>query len=228
MHKLPKPNLALLKALTEFLLGIVNNSDVNKMTVRNVGIVFAPTLNIPAPVFATFLTEFDSIFGSPADSASAQTVELGVNPSLAPEDIRSPRHQMFSDIPTPAYNQTSFQGSESGKDTGPGHRNVHPQVDTGFVPMQYTYEPHPYKTEPTDYNHANGGQSSITRMLAPGMENGQSMKAKRRESSLLFMDPNNRRHSTILSFADTKSTLHIASDIPLKWDFCKLTRSFYQ
>lgn len=70
VHKLPKPNFALLRALSQFLIVIVNNSDVNKMTVRNVGIVFAPTLNIPAPVFSLFLTDFDSIFGEAPDSTS--------------------------------------------------------------------------------------------------------------------------------------------------------------
>jgi len=35
------------------------------MTVRNVGIVFSPTLNIPAGVFSLFLLEFPSIFIKP-------------------------------------------------------------------------------------------------------------------------------------------------------------------
>lgn len=60
---LPEANLTLLKYLISFLIRIINNSDVNKMTVRNVGIVFSPTLNIPAPVFATFLQNFEAIFG---------------------------------------------------------------------------------------------------------------------------------------------------------------------
>ncbi|KAH6854184.1 hypothetical protein B0I37DRAFT_388295 [Chaetomium sp. MPI-CAGE-AT-0009] len=35
--------------LISFLIKIIDHSDVNKMTIRNVGIVFSPTLNIPAP-----------------------------------------------------------------------------------------------------------------------------------------------------------------------------------
>lgn len=35
VHKLPRPNRALLQALSEFLLSIVSNADVNKMNVRN-------------------------------------------------------------------------------------------------------------------------------------------------------------------------------------------------
>jgi len=66
--RLPQPNATLLKYLISFLIKIIDNSDVNKMNVRNVGIVFSPTLNIPAPVFAMFLQNFEAIFGiNPAD-----------------------------------------------------------------------------------------------------------------------------------------------------------------
>ena len=35
------------------------------MSVRNVGIVFSPTLNIPAPILTAFLQEFEAIFSTP-------------------------------------------------------------------------------------------------------------------------------------------------------------------
>jgi RalA-binding protein 1 len=35
VNRLPRPNRVLLQALSEFLLRIVNNADVNKMNVRN-------------------------------------------------------------------------------------------------------------------------------------------------------------------------------------------------
>ncbi|KAL2270245.1 hypothetical protein VTJ83DRAFT_2429 [Remersonia thermophila] len=60
---LPQANAALLKYLIAFLIKIIDHADVNKMTVRNVGIVFSPTLNIPAPVFAMFLQNYEAIFG---------------------------------------------------------------------------------------------------------------------------------------------------------------------
>ncbi|KAG5929471.1 hypothetical protein E4U53_002437, partial [Claviceps sorghi] len=73
---LPLVNATLLKYLIAFLLRIINNSDVNKMNVRNVGIVFSPTLNIPAQVFAMFLQSYQGIFGiDPAE------YELPVFPS---------------------------------------------------------------------------------------------------------------------------------------------------
>ncbi|KAL6403137.1 putative Rho-type GTPase-activating protein 2 [Ilyonectria robusta] len=63
VQRLPQANGTLLKYLIGFLIKIINNSDINKMTVRNVGIVFSPTLNIPAPVFAMFLQNYEDIFG---------------------------------------------------------------------------------------------------------------------------------------------------------------------
>ena len=58
------------------------------MSVRNVGIVFSPTLNIPAPVFAMFLTEFDAIFSDEPDDDSATPPEMSAAEPLTPEDIR--------------------------------------------------------------------------------------------------------------------------------------------
>ncbi|EOO04344.1 hypothetical protein UCRPA7_118 [Phaeoacremonium minimum UCRPA7] len=67
VQRLPQANGTLLKYLIAFLIKIINNANVNKMTVRNVGIVFSPTLNIPAPVFAMFLQNYEGIFGIEAE-----------------------------------------------------------------------------------------------------------------------------------------------------------------
>jgi hypothetical protein len=108
VHKLPIANFELLRHLSSFLIEVVDNAQSNKMTVRNVGIVFAPTLNIPAPLIAFFLTDFLDIFGSPLDEASSPIHEIRVNNNhLGDDAIRSPRRQMFSDLPTPAYNETN-------------------------------------------------------------------------------------------------------------------------
>lgn len=62
MSQLPIANYSLLRALTAHLILIVQNSNVNKMTMRNVGIVFSPTLGIPAGVFSLMLGEFNRVF----------------------------------------------------------------------------------------------------------------------------------------------------------------------
>ncbi|GBE86392.1 predicted protein [Sparassis crispa] len=59
---LPIANYSLLRALTAHLILIVQNAHVNKMTMRNVGIVFSPTLGIPAGVFSLMLGEFKRVF----------------------------------------------------------------------------------------------------------------------------------------------------------------------
>lgn len=59
---LPLANYSLLRALTAHLILIVQNAPTNKMTMRNVGIVFSPTLGIPAGVFSLMLGEFNRVF----------------------------------------------------------------------------------------------------------------------------------------------------------------------
>jgi len=59
---LPLANYSLLRALTAHLILIVQNANINKMTMRNVGIVFSPTLGIPAGVFSLMLGEFNRVF----------------------------------------------------------------------------------------------------------------------------------------------------------------------
>ncbi|KAF9054319.1 hypothetical protein BJ165DRAFT_1399570 [Panaeolus papilionaceus] len=77
---LPLANYSLLRALTAHLILIVQNSNVNKMTMRNVGIVFSPTLGIPAGVFSLMLGEFNRVFNVDAgqDGGGEQLLD---NPS---------------------------------------------------------------------------------------------------------------------------------------------------
>lgn len=176
VHKLPEPNFELLRAISAFLIEVVSESDTNKMNVRNVGIVFAPTLNIPAPVFSMFLKDFDSIFDSIFDNQPSERNELPLDRSLSPGDIRSPRHQTFSDVSTPSYQQTSFQ------DPGTSSDSTRMSNNTGFMPMQPSYD-HNKPRGPS------GPYSSLNGMLLPNSsDDTRSAKTKRRESSMLFMD----------------------------------------
>lgn len=199
VHKLPKPNWALLRALSAFLIGIINNSDVNKMSVRNVGIVFSPTLNIPAPVFAMFLTEFDAIFSEEPEDTTATPPEVSVTEPLTPEDIRSPRRQMFSDIPTPSYTQDSFPVMQQfappqQKQPYPSYEQTlgsYPEHDTGLIPLQPSYE----TSTSFSANPSLTTQSSAGSVTMPGPDgvtarkpgSDSAAKARRRESSMLLM-----------------------------------------
>jgi RalA-binding protein 1 len=190
VHRLPSANYNLLKTLAEYLLHVVNNADKNKMSIRNVGIVFSPTLNIPAPVFAVFLTDFATVFGKQA--VQHQHTPSADSDELSPEDIRSPRRQMFSDLPTPAYNQSfSRDPNDRGMHAAPGNL----VADTGFTPVQQSYnainhgpqtngrqQQLPHLVQQSSQNAEYG---SLNRMLAP--DNAISAKAKRRESSMIFL-----------------------------------------
>ena len=196
VNKLPKPNFTLLRALSAFLISITNNSEINKMSMRNVGIVFSPTLNIPTPVLSMFLHEFEAIFSEPPEDTTVPTFEVTASEPLTPEDIRSPRRQMFSDIPTPSYTQEAFS-----KNARQFPMNNQPNLayeqnsldsqtthDAGFIPLQPAYE--------TLSLH----QGSMT---VPGPEYavarprnlppGGPAKARRRESSMLMMGPGPRQ-----------------------------------
>jgi RalA-binding protein 1 len=76
---LPVANYSILRALTAHLILIVQNSSVNKMTMRNVGIVFSPTLGIPAGVFSLMLGEFNRVFNVDMDEVGDTTAEEGAD-----------------------------------------------------------------------------------------------------------------------------------------------------
>ncbi|TIB00265.1 hypothetical protein E3P94_01779 [Wallemia ichthyophaga] len=59
---LPIANYALLRALVSHLTDVVSSEEINRMSLRNVSIVFSPTLGIPAPLFGLLLTEFKYVF----------------------------------------------------------------------------------------------------------------------------------------------------------------------
>ncbi|ORZ06908.1 hypothetical protein BCR42DRAFT_383630 [Absidia repens] len=64
---LPLSNYTLLRTLSAHLIHIVQNAGINKMTLRNLGIVFSATLGIPAVIFNLFLTEFEYVFWTKQD-----------------------------------------------------------------------------------------------------------------------------------------------------------------
>lgn len=111
------------------------------------------------------------------DEADSPVSNHDSREAAVPTDLRSPRKQMFSDLPTPAYNQTTFQsfGAMQGNDTGmapmqPTYASYQmaPQGDSGFGSLNEALRsPNPYGSA------ANGASSS------------RETKAKRRESGML-------------------------------------------
>ncbi|KAJ1768747.1 Rho GTPase activating protein [Coemansia sp. RSA 1843] len=62
VSELPIANYTLLRALTAHLIRIVQEANTNRMTLRNIGIVFSPSLGIPVSVFSLLMVEFEYIF----------------------------------------------------------------------------------------------------------------------------------------------------------------------
>ncbi|GAB7337649.1 hypothetical protein MBLNU457_g2944t1 [Dothideomycetes sp. NU457] len=154
VNRLPRPNRELLEQLTAFLREIVDNEQLNKMSVRNVGIVFSPTLNIPAPLITLFVTDHATIFGAPMDISAMRppplrsqsntplASPLGIMPPprLPQQDIRSPRSQNFPNQPTPTYNQSgSFPNLTSYGSMQQLSRNT--QDAAAYMQMQQAYTP---------------------------------------------------------------------------------------
>lgn len=174
------------------------------MTMRNVGIVFSPTLNIPTPVLSMFLAEFDAVFRESLEATTIPSLEVTASEPLTPEDIRSPRRQMFSDIPTPSYTKDTFSASNSqlshSYEQTPGNHMMG-AGDTGFIPLQPAYET---TTSQVSQVTVPGPEYAVVRPrnLPPGGD----AKARRRESTMLLMGPSQRKSSLPMMSSDNGRT----------------------
>ncbi|WWD21701.1 hypothetical protein CI109_106187 [Kwoniella shandongensis] len=87
VSELPPPNYALLRALTAHLILIVRNAALNKMTLRNIGIVFSPTLGIPAGIFSELVSHFGQIFDADDEvNAGSEREDAGESSGLGALD----------------------------------------------------------------------------------------------------------------------------------------------
>ncbi|CAO3590290.1 unnamed protein product [Absidia cylindrospora] len=112
---LPLSNYTLLRTLSAHLIHIVQNAGVNKMTLRNLGIVFSATLGIPAVIFNLFLTEFEYVFWTKQDHnqpilppISTPTADTDTLPSFQLKQSNEPT------LSTTKNTDTSYESSSSG------------------------------------------------------------------------------------------------------------------
>jgi RalA-binding protein 1 len=171
-----------------------------------VAIVFAPTLNIPAPLIQLFLTDYTAIFGEPVEEHHSPVKEITVSASPQGDGIRSPRHQMFSDLHTPAYNQTGF-----GQPV-PGFQPLPPQNQ---AVNRNTYSPHPQQYANNGYNmpaiyhlQSNGGESYGSLDAMSQSSSSTNSKKNRRESSMMGVNLGlmNQRQTSRQTLRDTSSS----------------------
>ncbi|KAF8739012.1 RhoGAP protein, partial [Rhizoctonia solani] len=123
ISQLPLANYSLLRALTAHLILIVQNSNVNKMTMRNVGIVFSPTLGIPAGVFSLMLNEFNRVFSVEAEGAPAPVEEAGLTVPPVAEATSSTRGKRGATDPS-RRNSRSYNEAHADKLLGLAGRSL--------------------------------------------------------------------------------------------------------
>ncbi|CAE6458876.1 unnamed protein product [Rhizoctonia solani] len=123
ISQLPLANYSLLRALTAHLILIVQNSNVNKMTMRNVGIVFSPTLGIPAGVFSLMLNEFNRVFSVEAEGGLAPVEEAGLTVPPPPEATSSTRGKRGATDPS-RRNSRSYNEAHADKLLGLAGRTL--------------------------------------------------------------------------------------------------------
>lgn len=119
--ELPPANYTLLRAFISHLILIVKNAAVNKMTLRNIGIVFSPTLGIPAGIFYELVSRFGAIF----DDAGVEELPLD---GPAPATLGVPEEEQAG---TNLAKRNSMLYHQGGADTllGLGGRALDPATE---------------------------------------------------------------------------------------------------
>ena len=78
-NKIPRANLSLMYSLFELLNRIADNSKYNKMNLRNLCIVFSPTLNIPVVMLQPFIVDFKCIFKGEEPTPDQEREQIDVH-----------------------------------------------------------------------------------------------------------------------------------------------------
>ncbi|CUS20474.1 LAQU0S01e07404g1_1 [Lachancea quebecensis] len=88
--KISKESYSLMFALFELLVKINQKNQINKMNLRNLCIVFSPTLNIPVSVLQPFIVDFDCIFKNEEPISDSQREQVDIEaPSAVLKEINS-------------------------------------------------------------------------------------------------------------------------------------------
>jgi RalA-binding protein 1 len=143
VNRLPRPNRVLLEALSEFLLSIVNNADINKMNVRNgkpsPQILAVHSRSLTSSSRHCLCTDFERPWSADL------FLRRGPSQHLRPghgriRDVRKPlRKQQRWAIRRPSFS-TQNDVSELA-DTQPAHIPVH-RLSPKLRPQRYRHDPH--------------------------------------------------------------------------------------
>ncbi|WRT64570.1 uncharacterized protein IL334_001502 [Kwoniella shivajii] len=164
VSELPPPNYALLRALTAHLILIVRNAPLNKMTLRNIGIVFSPTLGIPAGIFSELVSHFTAIF----DDAPMEdpTIQVGIKSEEEDmeETIKRKRNSMLYQAGgvdamlgltgralDPSAEDSSSEISHDGSDS-----SIHSVPSSDNLSISNSLTPRPHQDIPNNFPSSGG------------------------------------------------------------------------
>ncbi|GAA5923500.1 uncharacterized protein JCM15063_003666 [Sporobolomyces koalae] len=106
--RLPIEEYTLFRFFFAHLCVIAQNAETSKMNLRNLGIVFSPTLAIPAPLFALFLLEFDLVFAVEKETGNAK-------PIMVDDEAPTDGEADGADSRRPNRNSQLYQASNADK-----------------------------------------------------------------------------------------------------------------
>ncbi|CCE64660.1 hypothetical protein TPHA_0I01540 [Tetrapisispora phaffii CBS 4417] len=75
----PDTSIAMMYALFELLVRITQNNKINKMNLKNLCIVFSPTLNIPINILQPFIVDFGCIFKNEEPVPDSERSEVDIH-----------------------------------------------------------------------------------------------------------------------------------------------------
>ncbi|KAJ1973960.1 Rho GTPase activating protein, partial [Dimargaris verticillata] len=208
---LPLANYTMLRALTAHLIRIVRKADQNKMTLRNVGIVFSPSLGIPAGIFNLLILEFRYIFwvnddGLPAPRPISEAVDLS---GLAAAAVGSPNR--FDDsLESGEYELASPSGTATGSKLKHEIRPVDRSTTSANDGLHQTFGSFAHQDEalycvlpPHRQGHSPlPGADSSSPLQSPTSPSGTAQHPHRR-TLLLMRDHHGRSNRNSLLYAGT-------------------------
>lgn len=168
----------------------------------SVGIVFSPTLNIPAQVFSMFLHEYKHIFVRPDDnlpddrdtprSPFRETYEER-RPSVPTVQYMNPLNQLNTPLLSSPFlpHLKQIQEPQTPKTVTASYE---PSYEQMFTPTSAPDMgvPHTPSYPPSGEAHHQGGHVGSNLAGPPISGDGKSDKARRRESSMMFKMPRNK------------------------------------
>lgn len=167
----------------------------------SVGIVFSPTLNIPAQVFSMFLHEYKHIFVRPDDNLPDDR-DTPSSPFRENHEERRPSvptvQHMNSpkQLNTPALNSPfppHLQQIQEPQTPRTATASYEPSYEKMFTPTSAPdmVFPHTPSYPPPGEDHPHQGGHASGNLAGPPISGGIG-KARRRESSMMFMMPRNK------------------------------------